>query len=174
MAHLNEVRLIGRLTRDPEIRQIPSGQNVTNFSLATSRKYKDSSGMLREETAFVDISCWARLAEIVYNNLRKGRQVFVGGRLRFESWDDRETGKKRSKLTVVADNVQFLDPKDPQAGGGGAGAGGNYGGQSSGYNDYQGGGGGGDQWSPPAPENSGGASGGSPDWNQPPMDEPPF
>ncbi|BBM83135.1 single-stranded DNA-binding protein [Candidatus Uabimicrobium amorphum] len=169
MAHLNEVRLIGRLTRDPEIRQIPSGQNVTNFSLATSRKYKDSSGMLREETAFVDISCWARLAEIVYNNLRKGRQVFVGGRLRFESWDDRDTGKKRSKLTVVADNVQFLDPKDHQ--GGGSGGGGNYGGQSSygGGNDYQSGGGGG-EWSPPMPEDSGGA----PDWNQPPMDEPPF
>lgn len=167
MAHLNEVRLIGRLTRDPEIRQIPSGQNVTNFSLATSRKYKDNSGMLREETAFVDITCWARLAEVVYNNLRKGRQVFVGGRLRFESWDDRDTGKKRSKLTVVADNVQFLDPKDHQGGGSGGG-GGNYGGQSNyGNNDYQGGG----DWSPPMPEDS---SGGSPDWNQPPMDEPPF
>ena len=156
MAYLNEVRLIGRLLRDPEMRQIPSGQTVTNLSIATNRKYKDSNGMMKEETAFVDISCWGRLAEIVHNHMRKGRQIFVGGRLRYESWDDKETGKKRSRLSVVADNVQFLDPKD-----GAGGSSGNYGSSDS----Y-----GGDSWNSPSdgPNNS------APDWNSPPMDEPPF
>lgn len=117
MADLNEVRLIGRLTRDPDKRTVgSSGQEVTNFGLATSRKYKGADGMLKEETTFVDIACWGRLAEIVHKYVCKGSQVFVGGRLRFESWTDRDTQKTRSKLTVVAENVQFLDTKSKKEG----------------------------------------------------------
>jgi len=112
MADLNEVRLIGRLTRDPELRSTPNGQSVCKFGLATGRKYKGQDGVLCEETNFVDVSCWGRLAETVNQYMKKGRQIYVGGRLKFESWEDKQTGQKRSKLNVVAENVQFLDGGD--------------------------------------------------------------
>lgn len=112
MADLNEVRLIGRLTRDPELRAIPSGTSITNISLATSRKYKGQDGVLREETTFVDITCWGKTAETVAKYCKKGRQIFVGGRLKLDTWEDKTTSQKRSKLSVVAENVQFLDRRD--------------------------------------------------------------
>ncbi len=117
MADLNEVRLIGRLTRDPELRAIPSGTSITSLSLATSRKYKGQDGVLREDTTFVDITCWGKTAELVAKYCKKGRLIFVGGRLKFETWEDKTTQQKRSKLSVVAENVQFLDRRDDMGGG---------------------------------------------------------
>ncbi len=116
MADLNEARLIGRLTRDPELRSLPAGQYVASFGLATGRKFKGQDGVMREETTFVDITCWGKLAENVSKYMKKGGLIFVGGRLKFDSWDDKDTGKKRQKLSVVAENIQFLDSKKPSGG----------------------------------------------------------
>jgi len=109
MANLNEVRLIGNLTRDPELRAIPSGAQIANFGLATNRRFKGQDGVQREEVTFVDITAWGKTAELCGQYLRKGRSVYIGGRLKFESWEDRNTGQKRSKLSVTAENIQFLD-----------------------------------------------------------------
>lgn len=114
MANLNEVRLIGRLTRDPEVRMLPSGGQVASFGLAINRKYRKADGSLQEETAFVDITCWGKQAELVYKYMKKGRLIFISGRLRYESWDDKNTGQKRSRLSVVGENIQFLDWKDAE------------------------------------------------------------
>ena len=107
MAYLNKVFLIGNLTRDPELRYIPSGTAVANFGLATNRIYKNRDGEQKEEVCFVEIVTWAKTAENCANYLAKGRPVFVEGRLQFDSWET-EDGQKRSKLRVVADRVQFL------------------------------------------------------------------
>jgi len=115
MADLNEVRLIGRLTRDPEQRSTPSGQTLCSFGLAISKRYKDQSGQQREETIFVDVTAWSRLAEIVSQYCRKGAMIYLGGRLKFDTWEDRQTGQKRSKLSVVADNIQFLEKRQESA-----------------------------------------------------------
>lgn len=109
MADLNEVRLIGRLTRDPELRATPAGASVCSFGLATNRKYKGNDGTLKDETTFVEISCWGKVAENVSKYMKKGRLIFAAGRLKFESWDDKQTGQKRNKTSVVAESVQFLD-----------------------------------------------------------------
>ena len=116
MPDLNEIRLIGRLTRDPELRAIPNGQQVAQLGLATSRKYKGQDGVMHEETTFVDITCWGKLADNVARYVKKGRLIFIGGRLKFDSWDDKQTGQKRSKLSVVAENVQFLDKDNGSTG----------------------------------------------------------
>lgn len=109
MADLNEVRLIGRLTRDPELRSTAGGQTICTFGLATGRRYKGQDGEMREETTFVDVTCWGKLAETVPRYMKKGSQLFVGGRLKFDSWEDKQSGQKRSKLSVTAENIQFLD-----------------------------------------------------------------
>jgi single-strand DNA-binding protein len=110
MANLNRVLLIGRLTRDPELRYTASGTPVADFGLAVNRFRKNPDGSTQEETTFVDITTWSRTAELASQYLAKGRQVFVEGRLKFDQWTSPE-GQKRSKLTVVADNLQFLDAK---------------------------------------------------------------
>lgn len=115
MADLNEVRLIGRLTRDPELRAIPTGTSIATFGLATSHRFKGQDGVMREETTFVDITCWGKTAENVAKYCKKGKLVFVGGRLKFDSWEDKQTSQKRSRLTVVAENIQFLDRRDEGA-----------------------------------------------------------
>jgi single-strand DNA-binding protein len=107
MANLNRVFLIGNLTRDPELRYIPSGTAVANFGLATNRIYTTQDGERKEEVCFVDIVVWSKTAENCANYLSKGRPVFVEGRLQFDSWET-EDGQKRSRLRVVADRVQFL------------------------------------------------------------------
>lgn len=114
MADLNEVRLIGRLTRDPVLRSTPAGQYVCDFGLATGKKFKGQDGVVHEETTFVDITCWGKTAENVSRYTKKGRQIFIGGRLKFEQWDDKTTGQKRSRLSVVAENVQFLEYGEKQ------------------------------------------------------------
>ena len=107
MANLNKVFLIGNLTRDPELRYVPSGAAVANFGLATNRVYTTSSGEKKQETCFVRIIVWGRIAEICGEYLSKGSPVFIEGRLHYRSWDARDGGK-RSTLEVRAERVQFL------------------------------------------------------------------
>jgi single-strand DNA-binding protein len=104
---LNQVTLMGNLTRDPELRQTPTGQNVTSFSLALNRSYKDASGEWQEATDYVDIVCWGPLAERVAQYLSKGRRCLVQGRLQSRSWE--QDGQKRNKVEVLANDVTFLD-----------------------------------------------------------------
>ena len=121
MANLNKVLLIGRLTRDPESRTTPSGASVTAFGLAVNRVYtRRDSGEKVEETCFVDVEAWGRTGENIQRYMRKGRQLFVEGRLKFDSWE--RDGQRRSKLSVVAENVQFLGGRDDNGGGGGGGS----------------------------------------------------
>ena len=102
----NQVTLMGNLTRDPELRQIPSGQSVCSFSLALNRSYKGSDGNWQEATDFVDVVAWGPLGERVAQYVTKGRPVLVSGRLQSRSWE--QEGQKRSKLEVVAQDVTFL------------------------------------------------------------------
>jgi len=104
---LNRVFLIGNLTRDPELRYIPSGQAVTTFTVATNRTFVAPSGEKKEEASFIRVVTWARSAEVCNEYLRKGSQVFVEGRLQSRSWQGQD-GTKRSTLEVVAQRVQFL------------------------------------------------------------------
>ncbi|MFH1021935.1 MAG: single-stranded DNA-binding protein [Planctomycetota bacterium] len=117
MANLNKVFLIGNLTRDPELRYTQGGAPVANFGLAVNRKYKDASGELKEETCFVDITVWGRRAEVCGEYLKKGRPVFIEGRLQLHTWET-ENKEKRSKLRVVADNFQFLGQGPGKSAGG--------------------------------------------------------
>jgi single-strand DNA-binding protein len=107
MASLNKVFLIGNLTRDPELRYVPSGTAVANFGVATNRVYTTSSGEKKQETCFARIIVWGRIAEICGEYLSKGSPVFIEGRLQYRSWDARDGGK-RSTLEVRAERVQFL------------------------------------------------------------------
>ncbi len=106
---LNQVTLMGNLTRDPELRQTPSGQSVTSFSLALNRSYKDSTGEWQEATDYVDIVAWGPLAERVSQYLFKGRRCLVQGRLQSRNWE--QDGQKRSKVEVLAADVTFLDSR---------------------------------------------------------------
>src|SRR5215217_1674292 len=113
---LNQVTLMGNLTRDPELRQTPNGQNVTSFSLALNRSYKDASGEWQEATDYIDIVCWGPLAERVAQYLSKGRRCLVQGRLQSRSWE--QDGNKRSKVEVLANDVTFLDSRGDDNSGG--------------------------------------------------------
>jgi single-strand DNA-binding protein len=119
MANLNKVMLIGNLTRDPELRYTPKGTAVADLGLAVNRRVSDGNGNWSDETTFVDITVWGNTAENSQKYLSKGRGVFVEGRLQLDTWEDKQTGQKRSKLKVVGENVQFLP--DGRAGGGGGG-----------------------------------------------------
>lgn len=109
MAYLNKVFLIGNLTRDPELRTTPKGTAIATFGLAVNRTYRDESGASRDETTFVDIEAWGKQAELVSKYLTKGSPCMIEGRLRLDSWEDKTSGQKRSRLKVVLDNVQFLN-----------------------------------------------------------------
>jgi single-strand DNA-binding protein len=107
----NKVILVGRLTRDIELKYLPSGSSVANFGLATSRNWKDqNTGEKKEETMFIDITVFGKGAEIANQYLRKGNRVLVEGRLSLDQWQDNE-GNKRSKHKIIADNVQFMETK---------------------------------------------------------------
>src|SRR6202165_3698698 len=108
MANLNRVLLIGNLTRDPEVRYTPKGTAVAEIGLAVNRIYSGEDGEKKEETTFVDVTLWARQAEVAGQYLKKGRPVFIEGRLQLDTWDDKQTGQKRSRLRVVAENLQLL------------------------------------------------------------------
>ena len=114
MANLNRVLLIGNLTRDPELRYIPSGTAVASLRLAVNSSFKDQTGQRKEEVCYVTIVVWAKQAELCHQYLKKGRSVFVEGRLIYRSWETE--GKTRSTLEVRADRVQFLG--SPGAAGG--------------------------------------------------------
>jgi single-strand DNA-binding protein len=108
MAYLNQVNLIGRLTRDPEQRSTANGTYIAKFGLAMSKKYRQD-GIEKDEVTFVDVVCFGKLAEIVCDYTKKGRQVYVGGRLKFDTWQDKNTGLNRSKINIIAETVQFID-----------------------------------------------------------------
>jgi len=111
MASLNKVLLIGNLTRDPERREV-NGDTLAEFGLAINRKYKSKSGDSKEDTVFVDVTCWGRTAENVAQFQKKGSQVLVEGRLKFDQWE--KDGQKRSKLSVTALQVTFLGGKSKE------------------------------------------------------------
>jgi single-strand DNA-binding protein len=106
-ANLNKVLLIGNLTRDPELRYIPSGSAVATFTVAVNRVYKDQAGEKKEQTSFIRVVVWGRRAEVCGEYLSKGSPVFVEGRLQSRDWETQD-GQKRSTVEVVADNIQFL------------------------------------------------------------------
>jgi single-strand DNA-binding protein len=119
--NVNKVFLMGNLTRDVELKYTPSDQPVANVGIAVNRRYRTREGEDREESTFVDCEAWGRTAEVMNQYLAKGRPVFVEGRLKLDQWEDRETGKTRSKLKVVIENFQFIDSPGGSGGGGGGG-----------------------------------------------------
>ena len=124
MANLNKVMLIGNLTRDPELRHTPKGTAVAEISLAINRIWNNDQGQKQEETTFVEVTLWGRQAELAQQYLTKGRPVYIEGRLSLDTWDDKETGKKRSKLKVIGETLQFLSSGQGAQGGGGNSQGG--------------------------------------------------
>ncbi len=116
MASFNKVILLGNLTRDPEVRYTPKGSAVCDLGMAVNRVYTTDSGEKREEVTFVDVVLWARLAEIAGEYLKKGRPVFIEGRLQMDTWDDKQTGQKRTKLRVVGESMQLLGSRPGGAG----------------------------------------------------------
>jgi len=121
MASFNKVILLGNLTRDPEVRYTPKGTAVTELGMAVNRVYTGENGEKREETTFVDVTLWGRTAEIAGEYLKKGRPVFIEGRLQLDTWDDKQTGQKRSKLKVVGEGLQLIGSRPGGGGGGGGG-----------------------------------------------------
>jgi single-strand DNA-binding protein len=122
MASYNKVMLIGNLTRDPEVRYTPKGSAVCDIGLAVNRVYTSDSGEKVEEVTFVDVVLWSKMAELAGKYLHKGRPVFIEGRLQMDSWEDKQTGQKRTRLRVVGEQMQFLgSPGGDRAGGGGGG-----------------------------------------------------
>jgi single-strand DNA-binding protein len=120
MASFNKVILLGNLTRDPEVRYTPKGTAVTELGMAVNRVYTADNGEKREETTFVDVTLWGRTAEIAGEYLKKGRPVLIEGRLQLDSWDDKQSGQKRTKLKVVGEGLQLIGSR-PGGGGGGGG-----------------------------------------------------
>ena len=108
MASLNQVNLIGNLTRDPELRVTPKGTSIVQFSIAINNYYLDQSGQRQNKVTYVDIEGWGKLAEICGKHLARGKPCLVVGRLDLDQWEDKQTHQKRSRLKVVAENVQFL------------------------------------------------------------------
>ncbi len=146
MANLNKVMLIGNLTADPEVRQTPRGNSLTELRLAVNRVSSGpNEGERREETTFLDVTCWGRTGEVAAQYLSKGRPVFIEGRLQMDTWEDKQTGQRRSRIRIIAENLQLLGGREGgQQGGGNYGNGGGYG-NNGGYqqrsNNYGNGGG---------------------------------
>src|SRR5215475_13461279 len=122
MANFNKVILAGNLTRDPELRYTPKGMAIAKFGLAINRTWKSESGETKEEVTFVDIDAFGKQAELIGQYFRKGRPILMEGRLKLDTWDDKQTNQKRSKLGVVLEAFQFMDSK-PADGSAGASAG---------------------------------------------------
>jgi len=116
MASFNKVILLGNLTRDPEVRYTPKGTAVAELGMAVNRVYTAENGEKREETTFVDVTLWGRTAEIAGEYLKKGRPVFIEGRLQLDSWEDKTSGQKRSKLKVVGEGLQLLGARPSGSG----------------------------------------------------------
>ena len=154
MANLNKVMLIGNVTRDPEIKYTPKGSAVTDLGIAVNRVYTPEGGEKREETTFVDVTLWGRQAEIAGEYCKKGRSIYVEGRLQLDSWEDKTSGQKRSKLRVVGEAFQLLGPRP----------GGGSGGSSGGDEEYS-------ERPPQRRETTGGFSSGRSQAPQPPVEE---
>jgi single-strand DNA-binding protein len=118
MASFNKVILLGNLTRDPEVRYTPKGSAVADLGLAVNRQYTLENGEKREEVTFIDVTFWGRTAEVAGEYLKKGRPVFVEGRLQLDTWDDKQSGQKRSKLKVIGETMQMLGSRGPAESGG--------------------------------------------------------
>lgn len=125
MASFNKVILVGNLTRDPQVRYTPGGMAVSDVGLAVNRTWFDKqTNQKKEDVTFVDVTLWGRTAEIAGEYLSKGKQVLIEGRLQLDSWDDKETGQKRTKLKVIGENMTMLGSRQDGGGGGGRGPGG--------------------------------------------------
>ena len=108
MANLNKVFLMGNLTRDPEVRYTPKGTAIAKLGLAVSRRWTTDTGEQKDEVTFVDVDVWGRQAETIGQYMSKGKPIFIEGRLKFDSWEDKESGQKKTKLRVVCENFQFI------------------------------------------------------------------
>jgi single-strand DNA-binding protein len=115
MASFNKVILAGNLTRDPELKYLSKGTALCRFSLAINRSYKTDTGETKEEVTFVEVESFGRQAEVIAQYLRKGRALLVEGRLRQDSWEDKQTGQKRTALRVVLEGFSFIDSRGPEA-----------------------------------------------------------
>ncbi len=115
---LNKVMIIGNLTRDPELKTTPSGQQVVSLGVATNRQWKNAEGESQEAAEFHNVEAWGKLAEIIGQYLTKGRRAYFEGRLQTDSWEDKETGGKRSRTKIVAQDMILLDSRGGGQGGG--------------------------------------------------------
>jgi single-strand DNA-binding protein len=116
MAALNKVMLMGNLTRDPQVKQLANNTTLAEFGLAVSRRFKTAAGEEREETCFVDCTAFGKQAEVIGQYCQKGKPLFVEGRLKYDSWDDKQGFGRRSKVSIVVEHFQFLGGKDAAAG----------------------------------------------------------
>src|SRR5579864_4877661 len=116
MANYNKIILVGNLTRDPQLKYLPSQMAVAEFGLAVNHKFKTRDGQDREEVLFIDCSCFGKGGEIINQYCQKGKQILVEGRLKYDTWEDKQGGGKRSKHSVVVDNFQFLGGRDGAGG----------------------------------------------------------
>jgi len=116
MANLNRVMLMGNLTRDPEIKYTAKGTAIADISIAVNRKWKDENNQQKEDTTFVDLTAWGKTAELAGQYLTKGSSCYFEGRLNLETWDDKTSGQKRSKMKVIAESMQFLGGKKESGG----------------------------------------------------------
>ena len=146
MASYNKVLLMGNLTRDPQLKYLPSQMAVVEFGIAVNRKFKAANGEDREEVNFIDCTAWGKTGELINQYFQKGKPIFLEGRLKYDSWEDKNGGGKRSKLTVVIENFQFIGGRDGAGAGGGGAPAGNY---------DQGGGGGGGEYQQRPPQQRG-------------------
>jgi single-strand DNA-binding protein len=117
----NKVILMGNLTRDPQLKYLPTQTAVAEFGIAMNRKFKTASGEDREEVTFVDCAAFGRTGEVINQYFQKGKPIFIEGRIKYDSWEDKQGGGKRSKISVVVENFQFVGDKGGGGGGGGGG-----------------------------------------------------
>jgi single-strand DNA-binding protein len=122
MASFNKVILAGNLTRDPELRYTPKGTAIARLGIACNRKWKSETGEMKEEVTFVDVDAFGKQAETIGQYLKKGRPILIEGRLRYDTWEDKQSGQKKSKLGVVLESFQFLDSGGGRGEGGGESA----------------------------------------------------
>ena len=118
MANFNKVILMGNLTRDPELRYTPKGMAIAKIGLAINRRWKSETGEMREEVTFVDVDAFGKTAETIAQYLKKGRPLLMEGRLKYDTWEDKQTNQKKSKLGVVLESFTFVDSNRGDSGGG--------------------------------------------------------
>jgi single-strand DNA-binding protein len=119
MASYNKVILMGNLTRDPQLKYLPSQTAVAEFGIAMNRKFRTATGEDREEVTFVDCAAFGKTGELINQYFQKGKPIFIEGRIKYDSWEDKQGGGKRSKISVVIENFQFVGGRDGGAPGGG-------------------------------------------------------